>query len=131
MPEPIVINFVSSRKEFTTQLLDNCYFYEMDSDTYDLFSAANLPLKKGLQTDDFFDFELGPFKFTVTGFKISKTGGPAGKGAAHGNWEANILRLLPIRVPGPGDADDEGSFQAQAGGHGGGLEQGAAAGSSR
>lgn len=130
MAEPIVINFVCSNKEFITQLLDNCYFYEMDSDTYDLFSAANLPLKKGLRTGDSFDFELGPFKFDVRDFKISKTGGPAGMGAAHGNWEANKLRLLPIHVPGPGDADDEGSFQAQAGGHGG-LEQGAAAGSSR
>lgn len=130
MAEPIVINLVSSNKEISQQMLDNCYFYEMEDDTFSLFSAANVLLKEGLKTKQDFSFDLGPFNFGVTKFEISKTGGPTGKGHAHGTWEANKRRLLPIKPPGPGDADDEGSFQAQAGGHGGVTEQTAAAGSS-
>jgi len=130
MSEPIVINFVSSNKEISQQMLDNCYFYEMEHDTYSLFSAANVLLKKGLKTQRPFDFDLGPFNFGVRNFVISKTGGPDGKGHAKGDWQANRPLLLPIKPPGNGDADDEGTFQAQAGGHGQFREQGAAAGSS-
>lgn len=130
MAEPIVINFVSSTKEFSQQILDNCYFYEIEDDTFSLFSAANVLLQEGLQTNQDFGFDLGPFHFDVTKFVIAKTGGPVGKGHAHGEWESNRRRILPIKPPRSGDADDEGSFQAQAGGHGQIPEQSAAAGSS-
>lgn len=129
MAEPIVIDLVSSNKIISQQMLDNCYFYEMEDDTFSLFSAANVLLKDGLKTGQNFSFDLGPFNFGVTKFEIAKTGGRAGKGQAKGQWEANRRGLVPIKPLGPGDADDEGSFQAQAGGHG--LpEQSAAAGSS-
>lgn len=118
MAEPIVIDGVSSGKEISQQMLANCYFYEMEENKYSLFSAANVLLKKDLKTDHDFHFDLGPFTFFVWNFHISKTGGIEGKGHAKGNWLANRPQILPIKPPGTGDADDEGTFQAQAGGHG-------------
>ena len=119
MAEPIVIDVVNSTKEISQQMLDKCYFYEMEDNKYSLFSAANVLLKKDLKTDHDFNFDLGPFTFSVWNFHISKAGGLDGKGHAKGNWEANRWGAVSLKPSqGAGDADDEGTFQAQAGGHG-------------
>lgn len=118
MSEPIVINLVSSRQAISQQMLDNCYFFEIEDGKFSLFSAANVLLKECLETCHDFDFNLGPFNFAVSNFVISKTGGPIGKGHARGDWEANKPGLGRIPRPSIHDADDEGTFQAQAGGHG-------------
>jgi hypothetical protein len=124
-PEPIVIDKIDHKKPVPTVIFDEilagCYFYPIGDGTYILVSKFDMPLKSGISTGDDFVFDLGPFNWGVREFSITPEG-------AHGKWVANVPRLVPINPPGEGDADGEGSFQAQAGGHG--AERYAAASSS-
>ncbi len=110
MKQAITINLVKSHHLFSKQMLDDCYFYEMKDGSYNLYSNANVLLAEGLHTEDMFSFTLGPFVWVVDDFVINPQ-------QASGKWQTDIEgNLVPIN-PSNGEAEDEGSFSAQAGGH--------------
>lgn len=115
MAKPIVITKIDHKKPIMTvifdKLLADCYFYPIDDETYSLVSKFDMLLATGLKSGEDFSFDLGPFTWDVSEFSISSE-------QANGNWVANVPGLLPVRPPSDHDADGEGSFQAQAGGHG-------------
>lgn len=129
LAKPIVIDSIDNQKHhldelgFAAQVLAGCYFYPMSDGTYSLFSKGDMLLKSKLTNGVDFDFDLGPFNWGVWNFAISVE-------SASGEWVVNTPGLRPVSPFTPGDADDEGTFQAQAGGHGQVPEQSAAAGSS-
>ena len=111
MKQPITINKVRSVHIFSTEMLEDCYFFEMEPRKYNLYSSANVLLKEDLEDGVPFSFTLGPFVWGVSDFHITPD-------FAHGDWESNTDgSLIPIKRPSDHDADDEGSFTAQAGGH--------------
>ena len=120
MANPIVIGAVLSGKELFQQMLDGCYFYEIQNNRFSLFSKADLPLAAGLRSGRDFEFTLGPFTWSVTKFVIDSN-------KATGSWSADIPRLLSVKGPTIDDAEDEGTFVAQAGGIGRPEETAAAA----
>ena len=114
-PKPIVINKIDHKKPIPSvifdEILGGCYFYPVGDGTYILVSKFDMPLKSGIKSGEDFVFDLGPFSWGVNEFSISPE-------SANGNWIANVPRILPLKPSSKGDADGEGSFQAQAGGHG-------------
>ncbi|HKV32692.1 MAG TPA: hypothetical protein VJP89_00075 [Pyrinomonadaceae bacterium] len=127
MSKPIVIDKIDHKPPIMTvifdKLLADCYFYPIGDGTFSLISRFELPLATGLKTGQDFSFDLGPFHWDVSEFSIDSE-------KANGKWVANVQRLLPLKPPGDDEADGEGSFQAQAGGHGVPEEYAAAASSS-
>lgn len=127
MADPIVIKKIDHKppimKDIFDKLLAGCYFYPAGDGTYIFVSKFEVPLASGIESGKDFNFNLGPFAWSISKFSISPK-------EAHGSWVANAPRRLPIHPPGDHDDDGEGSFQGQAGGHGQVPEQSAAAGSS-
>lgn len=117
---PIVIGEVVSGKLLNQQMLEGCYFYEIEKNVFSFFSKADALLAAGLKNNKGFQFNLGPFTWVVRDFAIDSNG-------ASGNWSADLPRSKPLKPPTDDDAEDEGSFQAQAGGRGGGADEKTAA----
>lgn len=118
---PIIIGEVVSGKLLNQQMLEGCYFYEMEKNVFSLFSKADVLLAHGLKNKQGFQFNLGPFIWEVgNDFAIDSKG-------ASGTWSADVPRVKSIKPPTDHDAEDEGSFQAQAGGKGGGADEKTAA----
>ncbi len=120
MANPIVIGAVLSGKELFQQMLDGCYFYEIQNNRFSLFSKADALLAAGLRSGRDFEFTLGPFTWSVINFVIDSNN-------ATGSWSADIPRSLSVKPPNDHDAEDEGTFVAQAGGGGRPVEETAAA----
>ncbi|HKS10526.1 MAG TPA: hypothetical protein VJS13_13330 [Pyrinomonadaceae bacterium] len=127
VPKPIVIDNIDDKTKhigeigITARMLAGCYFYPMADGKYNLYSKADVLLKHGIKPDEKeFVFDFGPFTWGVKDFSISLE-------QASGHWDAWVPRMLPINPPGLGNGDDEGTFQAQAGGHGVAEEKATAA----
>jgi hypothetical protein len=117
MREPINIDKVHSirGRVFNMKMLEGCYFFPMEQETYNLYNKDNTLLASDLKSGQDFTFNLGPFIWKVNNFKITPF--QIIPALASGNWTVDVEGNL-IPVPrGPHDAEDEGSFQAQAGGH--------------
>lgn len=97
-------------KEINRNMLSGCYFYRIEDETYSFFSKADVLLAEGVKSGKDFEFNLGPFTWVVRNFSMTEQ-------QASGNWVADVPRLRSIKPPPDHDAEDEGSFTAQAGGH--------------
>ena len=106
--EPIIIESVLKGRHINHKILMGCYFYPAGNDKFTLYSSSNVPLAWNLQTGLEFGFALGPFQWTVTDFVISRE-------LASGIWKA--VGPGPMTQSHPEEGEDEGTFQAQAGGH--------------
>ena len=110
MKSPITIDKVDSIHDFSRRMLRGCYFYPTGGDTYGLYSKFDEELATDLRSGEDFEFTLGPFTWGVNSFFIDTE-------AAQGEWVSDLPTLRSLRPPNDHDAEDEGSFQAAAGGH--------------